>query len=73
MYVALSSDTLFNICDVTTVQLSYGTVHIFSFFSSYFFMKMHLPSSFILRYMYVRAEMNMHAFTVQAKENAWAI
>ena len=25
-------------------------------------MKMYLPSSFILRYMYVRDEMNVHAF-----------
>ena len=43
-----------NICDVTTVQLSNGTVHKFLLFT-----KMYLPSSFILRY--VRAEMNVHA------------
>ena len=54
-----------NICDVTTV-LSNATVHHFFFFFFFFFykvllfMKMYLPSSFILRY--VRAEMNVHAF-----------
>ena len=49
----------FNICDVTTVQLSNGTVHKFlqnctshENVSSLFF--------YILRY--VRAEMNVHAF-----------
>ena len=53
-----------NICDVTTVQLSNGTVHNFFFFFKYkisLFMKMYLPSSFILRY--VGAEMNVHAWT----------
>ena len=45
------------ICDVTTVQLSNGTVH--NFFSS-LFVKMYLSSSVILKY--VRAEMNVHAF-----------
>ena len=49
-----------NICDVTTIKLSNGTVHIFFFFFFLLFMKMYLPSSFILRY--VRAEMNEHAF-----------
>ena len=47
-----------NICDVTTV-LSNGTVHNF-FYKILLFMKMYLPSSFILRY--VRSEMNVHAF-----------
>ena len=48
-----------NICDVTTVQLYNGTVHTFFFFFL-LFIKMYLPSSFILRY--VRAKMNAHAF-----------
>ena len=46
--------------DVTTVQLSNGTVHKFLQFFFLLFMKMCLPSSFILRY--VRDEMNVHAF-----------
>ena len=46
------------ICDVTTVQLSNGTVH--KLYTILLFMKMYLPSSFILRY--VRAEMNVYAF-----------
>ena len=43
-------------------QQSIGTVHTFFFFWYKIsrFMKMHLPSCFILRY--VRAEMNVHAF-----------
>ena len=28
-------------------------------------MKMHLPTTFILRYMYVRAKMNVHAFMIE--------
>ena len=48
-----------NICDVTTVQLSNGTVHkIVQNFT--FHENVYLPSSFILRY--VRAERNVHAF-----------
>ena len=59
VYVALSGGTLLNICDVITVQLSNETVHNF-FYKILLFMKMYLPSSFILRY--VRAEMNVHEF-----------
>ena len=49
-------------CDVTTVQLSNGTVHKFHMMFL-LFMKMHLPSTFILRY--VRAKMIVHAFMVE--------
>ena len=50
-----------NICDVTTVQLSNGTVHKFLHCNFFLlFMKMYLPSSFILRY--VMFEINVHAF-----------
>ena len=52
-----------NIYDVTTVQLSNGTVHKFHDFS--LFMKMHLPS-FILRY--VRAKMIVHAFMIELNQ-----
>ena len=62
MYVALSGGTL-NICDVTTEQLSNGTVHKFLQNDKMsLFMKMHLPSSFI---MYVRSEMNVHSFMIE--------
>ena len=47
----LPSQALSIICDVTTVQLSNGTVH--KFYIS-LFMKMYLPSSFILRYVRLR-------------------
>ena len=64
MYVALSGGTLL-ISVVTTVQLSNGTVH--KFFKISLFMKMHLPSSFILRYVTCtcRSEMNVHAFIIE--------
>ena len=49
------------ICDVTTVQLSNGTVH--KFHKILFFMIIHLPSSrFILRY--VRAKTIVHALMI---------
>ena len=54
-----------NICDVTTVQLSNGTEH--KFFQISLFMKMYLPSSFILKY--IRAEMNVHAFMNELDQN----
>ena len=50
-----------NICDVTTVQLCNGTVH--KFVQNFTFMKMFLPSYFIL--WYVRAEMNVHVCTYE--------
>ena len=57
MYVALSGGTL--LISVTTVQLSIMGLYT-HFYKILLFMKMYLPSSFILRY--VRAEMNVHAF-----------
>ena len=45
-----------------TVQLSNGTVHRFHRFF-FFFMKMHLPSTFILGC--VRAKMIVHAFMIE--------
>ena len=49
-----------NFCDVTTVQLSNGTVQKKKNKKKILFIKMYLPSTFILKY--VRAEMNVHAF-----------
>ena len=54
-----SQVALFNICDVTTVQLSNGKCTQI-FYKILLFMKMYLPSSFIIGY--VRAKMNVHAF-----------
>ena len=61
LYVSLSGGTLL-LSDVTTVQLSNGTVHIFHRILL-LFMKIHLPSNFILRY--VRAKMIVHAFMIE--------
>ena len=47
-----------NICDVTTVQLSNGTVH--KSLQNFTFHENESSLFFILRY--VRAEMNVHAF-----------
>ena len=52
-----------NICDVTTVQLSNGTVLYTNFTIFSLFMKMHLLSTFILRY--VRAKMIVNAFMIE--------
>ena len=58
MYVALSGGTLLISVMSQQYKLSNGTVHNLN--KILLFMKMFLPSSFILRY--VRAEMNVHAF-----------
>ena len=47
-------------CDVTTVQLSNGTVH--KFLQNFTF---HENVSSIFVYTYVRAEMNVHAFMIE--------
>ena len=56
-----SQVALFQYRDVITVQLSNGAVH--KFVQNFTFMKMHLPSSFILRY--VRSEMIVHVFMIE--------
>ena len=57
MYVALSGGTLL----ISVMSQQYNCL--MELYTN-FFMKMYFPSSFILRYMYmyVRAEMNVHAF-----------
>ena len=65
MYVAISGGTLLPICDVTTVQLSNGTVH--KFLQNFSFHEnVYLPSFVILTC--VRAEMNVHAFMNELDE-----
>ena len=58
MYVALSGGTLL----ISVMSQQYNSVmELYThFYKILLFMKMYLPSSFILRY--VRAEMNVHAF-----------
>ena len=58
MYVALSGSTL--LISVMSQQYICLMELYTIFFFIVLFMKMYLPSSFILRY--VRAEMNVHAF-----------
>ena len=58
MYVALSGGTL--LISVMSQQYNCLMELYTNFYKILLFMKMHLPSSFILRY--VRAKMNMHAF-----------
>ena len=69
VYVALSGGTLL----ISVMSQQYNCLmELFTFFFFFFFflkykislfMKMHLPSSFILRY--VRSEMNVHAFMIE--------
>ena len=60
VYVALSGGTLL----ISVMSQQYNCLMelytIFFFYKILLFMKMYLPSSFILRY--VRAEINVHAF-----------
>ena len=58
MYVALSGGTL--LIYVMSQQYNCLMGLYINFYNILLFMKMYLPSSFILRY--VRAEMNVHAF-----------
>ena len=58
MYVALSGDTL--LVSVMSQQYNCLMELYTNVYKILFFMKMYLPSTFILRY--VRAEMNVHAF-----------
>ena len=57
-YVALSGGTL--LISVLSQQYNFLMELYTNCYKILFFMKMYLPSSFILRY--VRAEMNVHAF-----------
>ena len=61
MYVALSGGTLliFVMSQQYNCLMELYTI----FYKISLFMKMHLPSSFILRY--VRSEMNVHAFMIE--------
>ena len=58
MYVALSGGTL--LISVMSQQYNCLMELYTNCLKNSLFMKMHLPSSFIIRY--VRAEMNVHAF-----------
>ena len=58
MYVALSGGTL--LISVMSQQYNCLMELYTNFYNIVLFMKMYLPSSFILRY--VRTEMNVHAF-----------
>ena len=58
MYVAISGGTL--LISVMSQQYNCLMELYTNFYTIFLFMKMYLPSSFILRY--VRAEMNVHAF-----------
>ena len=60
VYVALSGGTL--LISVMSQQYNCLMELYTNFYKISLFVKMHLPSSLILRYMYVRAEMNVHAF-----------
>ena len=60
MYVALSGGTL--LISVMSQQYNCLLELYTNFYKILLFMKMYLPSSFILRYVYVRAAMNVHAF-----------
>ena len=61
LYVALSGGTLLK-C-VVSQQYNCLMELYTNFYKILLFMKMYLPSSFILRY--VRAEMNVHAFMIE--------
>ena len=61
MYVALSGGTL--LISVMSQQYNCLMELHTDFYKISLFMKMHLPCSFILRY--VRSEMNMHAFMIE--------
>ena len=52
-----------NICDVTTVQLCIGTVHIF-----HIFLILHENESSLYFYRYVRAKMIVHAFMTELNQ-----
>ena len=58
MYVALSDGTL--LISVMSQQYNSLMELYTNFYKKLLFMKIYLPSSFMLRY--VRAEMNVHAF-----------
>ena len=61
MYVALSGGTL--LISVMSQQYNCLMELYTNFYKISLFMKMHLPSSFILRY--VRSEMNVHTFMIE--------